>query len=163
MKKIFLNNWFFYFGGAVVSIICIGTPVMMVYGYIVGKQADNPTVDVLLYVMIIYIPLALICEFIIIKGFFQWTYIDNEIIVSRNILGIMRKIKWNDVVEVKEIDADFSTVGSKLGWICFYDSDINIKQSKGVAGKNTYIMIRNTKKNKEVIEYYWGKSITNKE
>jgi hypothetical protein len=163
MKKIFLNNWFFYFGGTVVSMIFIGTPIMMVYGYIVGKQADNPTVDVLLYFMIIFIPIGLICEFIIIKGFFQWTYIDNEIIVSRHILGIIRKIKWSDVLEVKEIDANFSTVGTKLGWICIYDNKEGIKESNGVAGKNTYIMIRNTKKNKKVIEHYWGKSIANKD
>lgn len=161
MKKIFLNNWFFYFSGTVLSMLIIGTSILMILGYIVSKQSNNPTVDVLLYFMIIFIPIGLICEYFIIKYIFQWTYIDNEVIVSRNIFGIIRKIKWNDVVEVKEIDADFSTRGTKLKWICFYDSNKNIKQSNGVAGKNTFVMIRNTNKNKEIIEHYWGKSISN--
>lgn len=62
-------------------------------------------------------------------------------------------------MEIKEIDANFSTVGSKLMWIYFYDNDIDKKEANGVAGKHTYIMIRNTKQNRDIIEHYWGNSL----
>lgn len=101
--------------------------------------------------------------YLMLNNFVQWTFIDEEYVINRNIFKVIRKVTWNDVVEVKEISANFSTVGTKLEWICICDNKEGIKESNCIGRNNSYIMIRNTKRNKKVIEHYWGKSITNKE
>ncbi len=163
MKKVFLNNWYYYFTALILLPLSILGPLLLIYLYLYLRSIGNTTIGGMIYFIIFVSPLSFYSGYLIGKNFIQWTYIDNEIIVSRNILGIIRKIMWNEIIEVKLLDKNFSTIGTKLNWICLYDNNEGIKESNGIGRKNSYIMIRNTKNNKEVIEHYWGKSIANKD
>jgi hypothetical protein len=161
MKKIFLNNWYYYFTALILLPLSILGPFLLIYLYIYLKSIGNPTIDAMIYFIIFVFPLLFYSGYLICKNFIQWTYIDEERIVNRNIFRIIREVTWKDILEIKLLDVNFSTIGTKLKWICLYDNHEGIKESNGIGRKSSYIMIRNTKKNKEIIEHYWGKSISN--
>jgi len=164
MKKIFMNNWYYYFTALIlVSLMLFG---MIFITYMVLKfdiSSDDPDNIYSFIMLAIFDVFGPVFIYIMLNNFVQWTYIDDEIIVNRNIFRIIRRVTWNEIIEVKLLDINFSTIGTKLKWICLYDNNEGIKESNGIGRKNSYIMIRNTKHNKEIVEHYWGKSIENKD
>ncbi len=146
LKKIFLNNWFYYFTALILSILFIGVSIVMVVGYFVSLQVNNPSGAPLLIIMVFYVPTSIFCEYIILSNFVQWTIVTKDNVYNRNMFGIIRSVSWNEIEAIKKVDANFSIKGSKLKWICLYDDETDIKLSNGIGRKNSFIMIRYTLK-----------------
>ncbi|MDE7440183.1 MAG: PH domain-containing protein, partial [Clostridia bacterium] len=150
---------FYSFGVIILTLIVIVTTVFCIYFAATTSVEENHTVVVLYYLIPFFVASSIF--FVCYAGFFliQYTIISDLGITVRAPFRTIRKIKWEEIKEVREEKFYISVDGAfQTGWIIF-DDGIDRPMRNGLVRKNTYIVVPNKKRNKKIIRMFYDGDI----
>lgn len=139
MKKTYLTSAIYILYGALSLLFNIFVILICILGIIYGR--NNPTIYINYIILPIFAILFIFLFVLFGKTFFQWVIIDEKQIIARNIFGVIQKIAWEDVVEIRIAKFEFGSPGAPAKWLFFYDGTEKY-QRNGLITKEGYITIR---------------------
>ena len=159
-RKVFLGYWYYFFGGIILAFVSIGLVVFEIAQLITVPKEVNPTITVLYWML----PLTFLGAVFMtcMMGFFmiQFTIMTEEGIEARCLWRRIRKLKWEEVKEVRYERFYVSVQGAfSSGWYVF-DDGLERSQANGLMGKTTNITLPATKRVRKAInQFYKGEVI----
>lgn len=154
-KRVFTTYWFYFYGGIFIVLFCVGVIISEVIQIITVSVEVNPTMEVSYWLLPVLILLAIFM--IAAMGFvcFQFTILTEDGIKVRCAWFTIRKLKWEEVKEVRLERFDISVPGAfKSKWYVF-DDGVKRSQKNGLASKAGHITLSYSKRAKRAVEEFW--------
>lgn len=151
-KKIFIGYWFYMVGSIIAFAISLFVIVFIVARTIIAPQE-------LIVKMCVYSFITTIIGITLIAfmGYYmmQFVIVTEDGIKVRCLWCTIRKLRWEEVKEVRFQHFYVSVNGAfSCNWYVF-DDGINRNEKSGVVKKNTHITLVASKRAKKVIEEFW--------
>ena len=152
-RKVILNvAWFFDICWIAVTGLCLWVMISLHVGQIeiVGDEHEIKIGEIAIYVMMSFIPILF---FLLLGVFNQAVVFNDQEIYTRNLYKVIRRIKWEDVTEIKKVKLAMNPLDPKiLSWLIFVDKDGKQACKTSVNVKGDYIRARATRKVLKYIE-----------
>ena len=161
-KKVFLGYWYYLFGGVILSLLSIVCVVLQIVILICIPKEVNPTVTVLYWGLPLMFILAVLIIFILGRNILQFTIMTEEGIKARCLWNTLRKLKWEEVKEVRYERFYVSVQGAfSCGWYVF-DDGVERVQRNGLMTKKSHITLPATKRVRKAIHQFYKGEVVEK-
>ena len=161
-KQVFAGYWFYVFGGIFGFFGSFGLVIMEFVFLFTVSPEENPTVKDLAYAIPISIILCILFVTALGAYLLQFTIISESGIKTRCLWRTIRKLKWE---EVKEVRLESFYVSSANGftskWYVFDDGEERF-QKNGIVHKNSHITLNYSKRAKRAVETFWKGEVIDK-
>ena len=162
-KQIFAGYWFYVIGGSICGFLLpIGWIIFEVLQILTVSKETNPTMVVAYYAFPFVILTCFYLMFAIGYYALQFTIISESGIKTRCLWRTIRKLKWE---EVKEVRLESFYVSSANGftsrWYVFDDGEERF-QKNGIVHKNSHITLNYSKRAKRAVETFWKGEVVDK-
>ena len=157
-KKILFGYWFYNIGCIIAIILSVAMMVFMIVSFILLKETFDQKLSEISCCLI-----AIIVIYLSGYHVFRITIFSEEGIEVRGMWCTIRKLKWEEVKEVRNERFYVSVEGGfTSGWYLFDDGVERPRHHSGLCNKKTHITIPANKKNKQIIEEYYQGEIVEK-
>ena len=162
-KKILFGYWFYNIGALILQIFFIAFDLFTIIQIIKVPIEVNPTMETLYYAEPFILISGIIQIYWLGYNVFRITIFSEEGIEVRGMWCTIRKLKWEEVKEVRNERFYVSVEGGfTSGWYLFDDGVERPRHHSGLCNKKTHITIPANKKNKQIIEEYYQGEIVEK-
>lgn len=161
-KKVFLGYWFYFFGGIILSLVSVGLVVFELAQIITVPIEVNPTMRVSYICFPFILIMAVFMVYMMGRNMFQFTIMTEEGIKARCLWNTIRKLKWEEVKEVRYEKFYVSVQGAfNCGWYVF-DDGVERPQKNGLMSKKSHIVLPATKRVREAINQFYNGEVIEK-
>ena len=159
-KKIASGYWYYNIGSFIGMLSGIGVGGLACTAAIITPIEVNPSVVVLYYTMPVWLFITFGLPWMLGAWGIRFFVFTEEGIEARSLWGTIRKVKWEDVKEIRSVRLYVSVQGAfTAGWFFIDDGIERIAHHSGLMDKTTDMTIPANKHNRKIIEMFWKNGI----
>lgn len=158
-KKIFIGYWFYMVGSIIAFIMSF-----LVIAFFIARTIIAPQEAIVKMCVYTFITIITGVTLMALMGYYmmQFVVVTEEEIKVRCLWCTVRKLRWE---EIKEVRCERYYVSGKgafsFNWYVF-DDGVKRQEKSGVVKKNTHITLVASKRAKKAIEEFWKGEIKDK-
>lgn len=161
-KRIFISYWFYFLGGIILVLGSMGLVIFEIVQILTISKEVNPTIIYSYYFFPLLVLLMFYMTFIAGYLLFQFIILTEEGIKVKCLWGTIRKLKWEEVKELRLEKFYVSTPGAFTAKWYVFDDGVNRKFTNGIASKKSHITLPYSKHKQKAIEEFWKGEIVEK-